>query len=78
MIWLVVFFPLNNMQTYGNTNVNDIATYEYSPVAQNQIVDLTEPADPQNTLQRRQTQQKKHHYYFRFQQTIYRRTFVCN
>ena len=51
MIWLVVFFPLNNMQTYGNTNVNDIATYEYSPVAQNQIVDLTEPVDPQNTLQ---------------------------
>lgn len=39
------------MQTYGNTNVNDIATYEYSPVAQNQIIDLTEPVDPQNTLQ---------------------------
>lgn len=52
MIWLVVFFPLNNMSTYGNTNISDITADVYAPVAQNELFDLAEPVEnTQNTLQ---------------------------
>jgi hypothetical protein len=43
LIWLVVFFPLNNMSTYGNTNVNNTAATDCVPVTKNDLFDIVEP-----------------------------------
>lgn len=52
LIWLVMFFPLNNMSTFGNTTIHDVAANEFVPVTKNDLFDLAEPVgESENSVQ---------------------------
>ncbi len=51
LIWLVVFFPLNNMSTYGSTNATNIATVDFVEDIKEDLFDINTTENKTDALQ---------------------------